>query len=117
MSSIGPFWLLYALGWFLFVICPIATAVVSVVAWRRRAQVVTVVAAVLLAVTLLVAAIVPDRAPAVVTALTTLAALVVAVAGGSPVVRLLLDRTAFGEREGCTAASWWTSARCSAAAR
>ncbi|MGN6446801.1 hypothetical protein [Amnibacterium sp.] len=98
MSSLGSF--LYALGWFLYVICPVAAAVVSIVAWRTRARIATLVAVVLLAVTLLVAAILPEAAPALVTAVTTLAALVVAVAGGSPVVRLLLDRTAFDEQEG-----------------
>lgn len=100
MSSIGSFWFLYVLGWFLFVICPIAAAVVSVIAWRRRARIVTLVALVLLAVTLMVAAILPEAAPSVVTAITTLSALVIAVTGGSPVVKLLLDRTTFDEQEG-----------------
>ena len=100
MSSLGSFWFLYALGWFLYVICPIAAAVVAVVAWRLRSRVLALVAVALLTVTLVVAAVLPEGAPAVVTALTTLAALVIAVAGGSPVVRLLLDRTAFDEEEG-----------------
>lgn len=91
---------LFALGWFLFVICPIAAAVVAVVAWRRASRVLTVLVVALTAVTLLVATILPEAAPPVVVAITALAALVVAVAGGSPVVRLLLDRTTFDEQEG-----------------
>ena len=100
MGYVGSFWFLSVLGWFLFTICPVAAAVVAVVAWRRRSRVVAMVALALLAVTLLVAAILPDAAPSVVAALTTLSALVIAVAGGSPVVRLLLDRTTFDEQEG-----------------
>jgi len=91
---------LYALGWFLFTICPVATAVVALIAWRRAVRVLTVLVVSLTAVTLLVAALLPEGAPTVVTAITTIAALVIAVAGGSPVVRLLLDRTAFDEQEG-----------------
>jgi hypothetical protein len=96
----GSFWFLYVLGWVLFVVCPVAAAVVAVVAWRRPARVLTVLAAALLTVTLVVAAVLPEAAPAVVTAITTAAALVLSVTGGSPVVRLLLDRTTFDEREG-----------------
>lgn len=91
---------LFALGWFLFLLCPIATAVVAVIAWRTGARVMTVLAVSLTAVTLLVAAILPEVAPPVVTAITAVAAVVIAVAGGSPVVRLLLDRTTFDEQEG-----------------
>jgi hypothetical protein len=91
---------LFALGWFLFVICPIATAVVAVVAWRRSSRVLTALVIALTAVTLLVAAILPEAAPPVVVAITAIAALTIAVAGGSPVVRLLLDRTTFEEQEG-----------------
>ena len=100
MSYVGPAWILYALGWFLFVICPIATAVVATIAWRRRTRVLTVLAIALTLVTLVVAAILPEGAPAVVVAITTVAALLIATAGGSPVVRLLLDRTTFDEQEG-----------------
>ena len=100
MGYVGSFWFLSVLGWFLFTICPVAAAVMSVIAWRRRSRVVTLVAVALLTVTLLVAAILPDPAPPVVAAITTLAALVIAVAGGSPAVRLLLDRTTFEEQEG-----------------
>ncbi|RIX31266.1 hypothetical protein [Amnibacterium setariae] len=92
--------LLLVLGWFLFVVCPIAAAVVAAVAWRTRARVMTVLAVALLAVTLVVAAVLPEPAPAVVVAIAALAALVIAVTGGSPVVRLLLDRTTFDEQEG-----------------
>ncbi|MBW4042435.1 MAG: hypothetical protein HIU86_09960 [Acidobacteria bacterium] len=91
---------LFALGWFLFVICPIATAVVTVVAWRKPSRVLTTLVIALTAGTLLVAAILPEAAPPVVVAITAVAALVIAAAGGSPVVRLLLDRTTFDEQEG-----------------
>lgn len=91
---------LFTLGWFLFLLCPIATAVVAVVAWRTTARVLTVLTVSLTVVTLLVAAILPEVAPPVVTAITAVAAVVIAVAGGSPTVRLLLDRTTFDEQEG-----------------
>jgi hypothetical protein len=91
---------LFALGWSLFVICPIATAVVAIVACRRPSRVLTALVVALTAVTLLVAAILPEAAPSVVVAITAIAALAIAVAGGSPVVRLLLNRTAFDEQEG-----------------
>jgi hypothetical protein len=96
----GSFWFLYALGWFLYVICPIATAVVAVIAWRRGGRVMTVLVTALLAVTLVVSAVLPEAAPPVVAAITTIAALLIAVAGGSPAVRALLDRTSFDEHEG-----------------
>jgi hypothetical protein len=97
---VSPSGFLYALGWFLFVICPIATAVVAIVAWRRSARVLTVLTVALMAVTLVVAALLPEAAPTAVTAITAIAAFVIAAAGGSPVVRLLLDRTTFDEEEG-----------------
>lgn len=100
MISGGSFWFLYVLGWVLFVFCPIAAAVVAVIAWRRAARALTILAVALLAVTVVVAAVLPEGAPAVVTAITAVAAIVISVAGGSPVVRLLLDRTTFDEREG-----------------
>lgn len=100
MDYAGTSVLLSTLGWLLFMVGPIAAAVVSVVAWRRPHRVLVILAAALLAVALLVAALLPGPAPLVVTAVTTLAALAVAMTGGSPVVRALLDRTAFGEREG-----------------
>ena len=100
MNLDGPFWILYVLGWVLYIVCPIAVAVVSVVAWRRPSRTLAILAAALLAVTLVVAAVLPEAAPSVVTAITAVAALAVSVAGGSPVVRLLLDRTTFDEREG-----------------
>jgi hypothetical protein len=97
VGYVGPFWFLSFLGWFLFTICPVAAAAVSVVAWRRHSRVVAMVAVALLAATLVVAAILPDAAPGVVVGITVLAALVIAVAGGSPIVRLLFDRTTFDE--------------------
>jgi len=92
--------LLLVLGWSLFVVCPVAAAAVAVVAWRTGARVLTLLAVALLAVALVVAALVPPPAPAAVVAITAVAALVIAVTGGSPVVRLLLDRTTFDEQEG-----------------
>ncbi|WP_375389917.1 hypothetical protein [uncultured Amnibacterium sp.] len=100
MAFAGSFWFLFVLGWILYVICPIAAAVVAVVAWRRPARPLTILAVALLAVTVVVAAVLPEGAPAVVTAITAVAAVAVSVAGGSPVVRWLLDRTTFDEREG-----------------
>ena len=100
MTLAGPFWFLFVLGWVLYIVCPIAAAVVAVLAWRRPSRTLSVLVVALLAVTLVVAAVLPEGAPSVVTALTTVAALAVSVAGGSPVVRLLLDRTTFDEREG-----------------
>lgn len=96
----GSFWFLFVLGWVLYVICPAAAAVVAVIAWRRRSRVLTILTIALLAVTLLVAAVLPESAPDLVTAITTVAAFAVSVGGGSPVVRLLLDRTTFDELEG-----------------
>ena len=98
MYSVGP--LLAVLGWVLFTVCPVVTAVVAVLAWRRSSRIVGMLAVGLLALTLVVAAVLPEAAPSAVVAITTLAALVIAVAGGSPVVRLLLDRTTFDEQEG-----------------
>lgn len=100
MSVFDPFGLLVALGWLLFVLCPVSAAVVAVLAWRRPNRVLTILAAALLAVSLLAAALPPVPAPAAVTAITTGAVLVAAVAGGSPAVRLLLDRAVVGEQEG-----------------
>lgn len=100
MTSVSPFWLLSAIGWVLFTICPVATAVVAALAWRRRGRVPTLLTVALLAVTLMVAALLPEAAPAPVTVITAFAALVIALAGGSPVIRLLLDRTAFDGQEG-----------------
>lgn len=92
--------LLYTLGWFLFLICPVATAVVAVVAWRKASRLLAVLVVALTAVTLLVAAILPEAAPSIVVAISAAAAIVIAIAGGSPVVRLLLDRATFDEQEG-----------------
>jgi hypothetical protein len=100
VGTVGSFVFLSVLGWTLFTVCPVAAAAVAVVAWRTRARVLALVALALLTVTLLVAAILPDPAPPAVSAVTTLAAVVIAVAGGSPVVRLLIDRTTFDEQEG-----------------
>jgi hypothetical protein len=98
MSSDGPAVILFVVGWILYVICPIATAVVAVAAWRRPAHVLTVLVIALTAVTLIVTAILPEAAPPVVTTITAIAALLIATAGGSPVVRLLFDRTTFEEQ-------------------
>ena len=100
MTAADPLPLLTALGWVLTLSGAVAAAVLSLVAWRRPAPVLTVLAAALLALTLLIAAVMPAAAPAVVTAVLTIAALVVAVAGGSPAVRIVLDRVAFDEEEG-----------------
>lgn len=100
MTSSGPFWILTVLGWLLFTACPVATAVVAAIAWRRPHRVLVVAAVALLALSLVASSLLPGAAPALVTAATTLAALVAAVAGGSPVVRALLDRTTFDEQEG-----------------
>ena len=98
MLSAAP--ILIVLGWFLFTVCPIAAAVTAVVAWRRPNRIVTLLAVALLAVSLLAASLPPVAAPAIVTSITTIAVLVAGVAGGSPVVRALLDRTAFDDQEG-----------------
>ncbi|MFD1721560.1 hypothetical protein [Amnibacterium endophyticum] len=100
MDVYGPYGLLVALGWFLFVLCPVAAAVAAVLAWRRPSRLLTILAGALLAVSLLAAALPAVPAPTVVTAITTVAVLVAAVAGGSPAVRLLLDRAVVDEREG-----------------
>lgn len=97
MLESGPYLIAVVVGWFLFTVCPVAAAAVSVLAWRRRNRVLTLLAGALLAVSLLAASLPQTAAPSVVTAVTTLAALVIAVAGGSPAVRTLLDRTAFDE--------------------
>jgi hypothetical protein len=96
----GPLWFLFVVGWVLFVVCPLATAVVAVLAWRRPARLLTILAIALLAVTVVVAAVLPEPAPTVVAVITAIAAIAIGVAGGSPVVRLLLDRTIFDEQEG-----------------
>lgn len=98
MYSVGS--VLAVLGWVLFTVCPVVTAVVAVLAWRRSSRVVALLAIALLALTLVVAAVLPEAAPTAVVAITTLAALVIGVTGGSPVVRLLLGRTSFDEQEG-----------------
>lgn len=98
MYSVGPF--LAVLGWVLFTVCPVVAAVVAVLAWRRSSRIIGMLAVALLAVTLAVAAVLPETAPSPVVAITTLAGLVIGVAGGSPAVRLLLDRTTFDEQEG-----------------
>lgn len=97
MAYADPTLILDVLGWLLFTTAPLAAAVVAVIAWRRPNRVITTTAAALLAVALLVAALLPAPAPVPVSAITTVAALVAAVAGGGPVVRALLDRTAFEE--------------------
>jgi hypothetical protein len=100
VTSADPALVLALLGWVLYVVLPVAAAVLSVLAWRTRRPLLVALSAGVLALSLIVAAVLPGPAPAVVTAITTLAALVTAVAGGSPAVRLLLDRTAFDGQEG-----------------
>ena len=100
MVPAGSLVVLAVIGWILFTICPVAAAVLAAIAWRRPQRVLVLLTAVLLVLALVVAALLPTPAPAAVVAVVTVAALVVAVAGGSPAVRALLDRTAFDEREG-----------------
>ncbi len=96
----GPALLLVVLGWTAFTIVPVAAAVLAVLARRRPLPVLTILAAALLALALALAALSGGAAPRAVLAITTIASLVVAVAGGSPAVRALLDRTAFDDRPG-----------------
>ncbi len=94
-------WVVLAgVAWLLLTLVPVAAAVAAVLAWRRPHRVLTLVAGALLAVSLLAALVAPAPAPALVEAVVAIAALTIAVAGGSPAVRFLLDRTTFDEHAG-----------------
>jgi hypothetical protein len=100
MTPAGPPWILLAVGWSLVAVLAGAAAVLALVAWRRPTRVLTLVTAGLTVLALLVAAVPALPAPGFVAAPVTVATLVLAVAGGSPITRLVLDMVVFDEQEG-----------------
>jgi hypothetical protein len=100
VNTPGPLLVVAVVGWSLLTLLVAAAAVAAVLAHRLRRPVVTATAVGLTIAALLVAALPAVPAPAPFTAVLTVGCLVIAVAGGSPVTRVLLDRVTFGEAEG-----------------
>jgi hypothetical protein len=92
--------LLPAIDWTALTIVAAGCTALSIVGALRRMRVITLIAVGLLALALLLAVLPGEPAPPGLIVFVSVCALAIAVVGGSPVSKLLLERTTFGEVPG-----------------